>query len=119
MDDVQAPFPQLHDLIDNSFKIYRDHIILEAGWDVLASIENAFVPLTTNLEPGLEEDWLYTGRAFAINTLMTDAGWMVVLREDVGAQTYWRIYVRANTQDGSFGKPIHNATLEFKRTLRA
>ncbi len=109
LDDVQAPFPQLHDLIDDSFNALRDRIILETGWDVLASIENAFVPLTTNLEPGLEEDWLYTGRAFAINTLMTDAGWMVVLREDVGAQTYWRIYVRANTQDGSFGEPIHNA----------
>lgn len=107
--DVQAPFPQLHDLIDDSFNALRTRMILDAGWDVLASIENAFVPLTTELEPGLEEDWLYTGRAFAINTLMTDAGWLVALREDIGAQTYWRIYVRANIQDGSLGEPIHNA----------
>jgi len=107
--DVQAPFPQLHDLVDDSFIALRNRIIIETGWDALASIENAFVPLTTNLEPGLEEDWLYTGRAFAINTLMTDAGWLVALREDVGAQTYWRIYVRAEKQDGSLGEPIHNA----------
>lgn len=109
LNDVQAPFPQMHDLVDDSFVSLRQRLILEAGWDVLASIENAFVPLTTELEPGLQEDWLYTGRAFAINTLMTDAGWLVVLREDIGAQTYWRVYVRANVQDGSLGEPIHNA----------
>jgi hypothetical protein len=40
---------------------------------------------------------------------MANAGWMVALREDVGAQTYWRIYIRCNVQDGSVGEPIHNA----------
>ena len=33
----------------------------------LASLENAFVPITTSLDPGFGEDWLYTGRAFAIH----------------------------------------------------
>jgi TolB protein len=40
---------------------------------------------------------------------MANAGWLVALREDVGAQTYWRIYIRASVQDGSLGEPIHNA----------
>jgi TolB protein len=106
--DVQAPYPQLHDLVDDSFVALRQRIVVATGWDVLASIENAFVPLTTGLEPGFDEDWLYTGRAFAINTLMTDAGWLVAQREDIGEQTYWRVYVRANIQDGSLGEPIHN-----------
>jgi len=107
--DVQAPYPQLHDLVDESFNAMRSRVITETGWDALASLENAFIPLTTSLDPGLEEDWLYTGRAFAINSLMADAGWMVTLREDVGAQTFWHIYIRATTQDGSLGEPIHNA----------
>jgi TolB protein len=107
--DVQAPYPQLHDLVDESFVALRKRIILETGWDALASLENAFIPLTTSPEPGLEEDWLYTGRAFAINSLMANAGWMVALREDIGAQTYWRIYIRCTAQDGSLGEPIHNA----------
>ena len=107
--DVQAPYPQLHDLVDESFNALRNRVIIETGWDALASLENAFIPLTTSLDPGLEEDWLYTGRAFAINSLMADTGWMVTLREDVGAQTYWRVYIRATTQDGSLGEPIHNA----------
>ncbi len=107
--DVQAPYPQLHDLVDESFLALRNRVTLEAGWDALASLENAFVPLTTSLEPGMEEDWLYTGRAFAINSLMANAGWMVTLREDIGAQTYWRVYIRCWVQDGSVGEPIHNA----------
>lgn len=109
VDDVQAPYPQLHDLVDESFNALRSRIILETGWDALASLENAFVPLTTSLEPGLEDDWLYTGRAFAINSLMANAGWLAALREDFGAQTYWRVYIRSGIQDGSLGEPIHDA----------
>ncbi|MBL8062234.1 MAG: TolB family protein, partial [Anaerolineales bacterium] len=109
LDNVQAPFPQLHDLVDESFTALRQRVTQETGWDALASLENAFVPLTTNLEPGLDEDWLYTGRAFAINSLMSNAGWMVTLREDIGAQTYWRVYIRCSVQDGTLGEPIHNA----------
>ncbi len=109
LDNVQAPYPQLHDLTDESFTALRVRLIAETGWDALASLENAFVPLTTNLDPGLEEDWLYTGRAFAINSLMANVGWMLTLREDIGAQTYWRLYIRCTIQDGSLGEPIHDA----------
>ena len=108
LEGVQAPHPQLHNLADEAFIALRERVIQEAGWDALASLENAFVPLTTSLDPGYEEDWLYTGRAFAINSLMTNAGWMVAIREDFGAQTYWRLYVRAQLQDGSRGEPLHD-----------
>jgi len=106
--DVQAPYPQLHDLADEAFSALRQRLQWEAGWDALASLENAFVPLTSNLDPGFGEDWLYTGRAFAINSLMTNAGWMVAVREDFGAQTYWRLYIRAQAQDGTLGIPLHD-----------
>lgn len=108
IDNVQAPYPQLHDLVDEAFVALRRRVSQETGWDALASLENAFVPLTTSLEPGMDEDWLYTGRAFAINSLMSNAGWLVAMREDIGAQTYWRIYIRAATQDGSLGEPLHD-----------
>ncbi len=105
---VQAPYPQLHALVAGSFAALRQRVVVETGWDALSSLENAYVPLTTALDPGLNEDWLYTGRAFAVNSLMVNAGWMAVIREDVGAQTYWRLYLRAQNQDGSRGEPIHN-----------
>ena len=39
---------------------------------------------------------------------MTNAGWMVAVREDFGAQTYWRLYLRAQLQDGSLGEPLRD-----------
>lgn len=105
---VQAPSPQLHALVAGSFSDLRQRLIRDAGWDALASLENAFVPLTTALDPGLGQDWLYTGRAFAINSLMINAGWMSVAREDIGSETYWRVYLRTQAQDGSQGAPLQN-----------
>ena len=57
LSEVQAPYPQLHDLVDESFVALRQRVIAEAGWDVLASLGNAFVPLTTSLDPA----WVKTG----------------------------------------------------------
>jgi TolB protein len=108
LEGVQAPYPQLHDLADEAFNALRQRVTEKVGWDALASLENAFVPITQSLDPGFSEDWLYTGRAFAINSLMTNAGWMVAVREDFGAQTYWRLYLRAQQQDGSLGEPLHS-----------
>jgi len=106
--DVQAPYPQLHDLVDESFEALRQRVIKEAGWDALAGLSNAFVPLTTALDPGLGEDWLYTGRAFELNPLMSNAGWMAAVRQDYGSQTYWKLYLRTQLQDGSQGEPFHD-----------
>jgi TolB protein len=108
LEDVQAPYPKMHDLADEAFAALRERVQREVGWDALAALENAFVPITMTLDPGFGEDWLYTGRAFAINTLMTNAGWMVAVREDFGAQTYWRLYLRAQLQDGSLGEPLRD-----------
>ena len=108
LEGVGAPYAQMHDLVNEAFVALRERVRLEVGWDALASLENAFVPITTSLDPGFGEDWLYTGRAFAINSLMTNAGWMVAVREDFGAQTYWRLYLRAQLQDGSLGEPLRD-----------
>ena len=108
LNDVRAPYPQLHDLVDESFNALRERIINETGWDALAGLSNAFVPLTTTLDPGLGEDWLYTGRAFALNPLMSNAGWMAATRQDYGNQTYWTLYLRTQSQDGTHGEPLHD-----------
>jgi len=104
--DVEAPHPYLHDAVNESFDALRQRVIQDTGWDALASLENAYVPLTSSLDPGLGQDWLFTGRAFAINPLTLNAGWMVVIREEVDGRTYWRIYLRAVAQDGSQGEPL-------------
>ncbi len=104
--DLEAPHPYLHDAVNEAFGALRQRVILESGWDALASLENAYTPLTSSLDPGKGQDWLYTGRAFALNPLTINPGWMVVTREDLAGQTYWRIYLRAVAQDGSQGEPL-------------
>lgn len=104
--NVKAPYPQLHDAVDEAFDALRQRVSLETGWDPLATLADAYEPLTSSLDPGRGEDWLYTGRAFALNALTMNVGWMVVLREDIAGQTFWRIYLRALAQDGSQGQPL-------------
>jgi TolB protein len=113
LEDVQAPYPMLNDRVDEAFRALREQVIARTGWDVLSSLENAYVPLTSPLPPGMGNDWLYTGRAFALDPLVLNAGWMVVVREDFGVETYWRVYVRARQQDGSLGRPLLHQPWDF------
>jgi TolB protein len=113
LEDVEAPYPRLHDRVDESFQALREELASQVGWDLLASLGNAFLPLSSALSPGLVEDWLYTGRAFTVNTLPIKAGWMAVVREDFGLQTFWRVYLRARFQDGSQGRPLQDLPWDF------
>jgi TolB protein len=113
LEDVEAPHPLMHDLVDESFQALRQRLAPEIGWDFLSTLENAFVPLTSPLSPGMGADWLYTGRSFAITTLPMNANWLAVVREDFGSQTYWRIYLRARFQDGSAGRPLRDQPWDF------
>lgn len=113
LQDVAAPQPMLHDVVDEAFNDLRAEIGQEAGWDALSSLENAFIPLTTPNNPANEDEWLYTGRAFAINPLLMSAGWVVAAREDINGQTFWRIYLKARYQDGSMGMPVNESVWDL------
>lgn len=104
--DIKAPHPYLHRRLINSFNALRARAILETGWDVLGNLENAYTPLTSPLDPGRGDSWLYTGRAFGLNPLPLNVGWMYIVREDFEGETYWRLYIRPQAQDGSQGQPV-------------
>ena len=104
--DVSAPYAYLHDSVDEAYNDLRHETALETGWDALQSLENAYVPLTSPPTPTNGGDWLYTGRAIALNPLTMNAGWMITVQESVNGQTCWRIYLKARYQDGSQGQPI-------------
>jgi TolB protein len=111
--NVTAPYPQLNELVGDSFQALRAQVTAKTGWDALGNLENAFVPLTIPLDPGLGEDWLYTGRAFTLNPVLVQANWMAVVREDFGQQIYWRIYLHTAAQDGSQGMPLTQVPWDF------
>jgi TolB protein len=112
--DIAAPHPQLSEAVSAEFVGLRQRAGGDAGWDVLGSLENAFVGLNDPLPPGfLYNDWLYTGRAFAVSKAAMQSGWLEVVREDFGVETYWRLFVRASPQDGSRGEPLSVRPWDF------
>jgi len=110
---VTAAFPKMIESAADSFQRLRTLISTQSGWDALGNLENAFIPLTTPPDPGLGDDWLYTGRAFTLNPVLIQADWMVVVREDFGQQVYWRIFLRTAAQDGSQGMPLTQIPWDF------
>jgi TolB protein len=116
--DVAAPYPYLQDSSDESFQTLRQAVSNAVGWDFLGSLENAYLPITTPSLPELQDNWLYTGRAFDVNQLPLPAGWMALVREDIGGQTYWRVYVRCLYQDASQGKPLNQRPWDLNARYR-
>jgi len=112
--DVEAPFPMLHDQVDESYQMLRARLANEIGWDFLATLEQAYVPLTSQLGPGMQEDWLYTARAFRFNTAPVNAGWVKIVRQVYGSQTFWLIYLKSLLQDGSQGLPLTSFPWSFE-----
>ncbi|MEX2030113.1 MAG: hypothetical protein WD906_03990 [Anaerolineales bacterium] len=112
--NIQAPHAALSDAVDAHFNALRDRTSDRLGWDFLSQLDYAFVGLNDPLPPGFQyNDWLYTGRAFAFGQGAVEAGWVEVVREDFGGQTYWRIWVRTLLQDGSLGEPIRERPWDF------
>jgi len=123
LDNVTAPYPFIQDNADESFQALRVEIARQSGWDLLAELENVFLPITEPPHPGLVDEWLYTGRAFALPTSSLQAGWLQIVRENFGGTIYWRVWIRTRYQDGSQGEPLRlrpwNLDARYSGDLRA
>lgn len=110
---VQVPnlslqYPYLQDSVDESFEALRKRLASDSGWDFLASLQTAFLPISQAPAPDQIQDWLYTGRGISINTVPMNVGWMFITKEIFGSEVYWRVYIRPIYQDGSMGAPVHS-----------
>jgi TolB protein len=109
--DVSAPSAYLSDRVNDAFNALRRRMLDEAGWDFLGKLEDAFWVLEHSIQPGEERrNWLMTGRAFAVdrNLNLGFPSRIEMVREDIGVDTYWRLYVRADdgAQSGQLGEPL-------------
>ncbi len=84
-----------------------------AGWDFLATLDSAYLPLNESIEPNINFDWLYTGRGLLLNDIPRLADWLVVIREDFFDKTYWRVYLKTYNQSGNQGMPLKNYPWDF------
>ncbi|GAB4526312.1 MAG: hypothetical protein Fur0018_11510 [Anaerolineales bacterium] len=113
LEGVQAPYAYLSDAVDEAFAALRAQTSQAIGWDFLGMLENAYLPLTAPAMPDLAENWLYTGRGFAVSSAPMNAGWMVAVKETYGTLTYWRLYLRPLRQDGTQGLPLTQSPWDF------
>jgi len=113
LDGVSAPNPTLLDSVDESFTALRNKVAFDTGWDFLNTLESALEEKGTTTFPGMGNSWLNTGRGIAVNQLPLSSGWMTLKREDLGSQTYWRIFLKPRAQDGSQGRPLTGKTWDI------
>ena len=106
LQDVTVPHPYLVDLADESFNELRLFTALQCGWDFLSSLENAYLPLSEPPTLAAQQNWLFTGRAFAFNPVPLNANFIALVKEQINGQTYWRVYLKTRYQDGSQGLPL-------------
>ncbi|UYN89201.1 MAG: PD40 domain-containing protein [Anaerolineales bacterium] len=113
LSNVFSPNPSLSSAAAAPFEALRQRTAQLLGWDALSSLENSLVPLSTPLPPGQYDSWLLTGRAFALRSGLLNAGWLAAVREDIGGQTYWRIYLRTAAPDSGMGQPLTQNPWDF------
>lgn len=107
--NVEEGSSLLSDKVNDSFNALRRRVTEEAGWDYLAELESAWLPLDYVPPNGQSRrSWHLCGRAFALDEAPYDLGGakVVLVREDAGNATYWRVFLRAAEQDGSLGEPL-------------
>jgi len=116
--NVEAPYAALSERVNDSFNALREQTTERVGWDFLNTLQDAFWDINRLPEPGEERrNWLMTGRAFAINrnAIVGFPSPIEVVREDIGVNTYWRIFVRVadSAQNGDLGEPLRRMPWDF------
>ena len=108
---------RLSERVDDSFKALRQRVLEETGRDYLGTLGEVWRPLDRALQPGrTARSWHVCGRAFDLNQGFydRDAPLVYLVREDVGNETYWRVFLRTVEQDGSMGEPLRVAPWDLK-----
>jgi len=114
---VNAPLPYLSDRVDQSFLALRERVMDEAGWDFLGRVDRLYEALDEKPLPDqTNESWNKTGRAFDFyyREVLSFEPRVEIVRQDVGGETTWRVYLRTEEQDGSQGEPLRVLPWDFQ-----
>jgi TolB protein len=115
---VEAPVPNLSDRVNDSFNALRQRTLSVVGWDFLGELDDAFWRIDRPVQPGEERrNWHMTGRGFSFrrSSILGFPAPVEVVREDIGVNTYWRVYVRVDerAQSGLLGEPLRHMPWNF------
>lgn len=115
--NVNAPYPYLSDQVEQSFLALRLRVLEETGFDYLGTLSRMYEPLAQRSGPGQSDrTWYKAGRAFDLDyeEVLTFEPRMEIVPEQRGDELYWRVYLRAEQQDGSQGVPLLTRPWDFR-----
>ena len=120
LNGVRVVVPALSDAVDDSFYAARQRIAQETGWDYLAQLAEAMRPLAFKSDTSDFLSWHKAGRAIDVSfTFPTRQGnALEIAREDVLGDTYWRLYLKTASQDGSQGEPLRQPLYDLSAEAR-
>ncbi|RMF48952.1 MAG: hypothetical protein D6749_14385 [Chloroflexota bacterium] len=114
-----ATLAALSDRVDDSFVALREAVLRQSGIDFLGALQDALWTLDRLPEPGQpRQSWHYAGRAFSFDRNLvfnTPIAPIEVVREEVGANVMWRVYLRVaeTAQNGQLGEPLKRLPWDF------
>ncbi|HET89878.1 MAG TPA: hypothetical protein ENN99_03935 [Chloroflexi bacterium] len=112
----------LSDRVNESFNALRRRVVQEAGWDYLARLSVAQLPMNYTPYAGQSRmTWYVCGRAFGLDRAPYEEEnppRVELVREEIGTVTYWRVFVRAAQQDGSMGEPLREGVWDMQARRR-
>ncbi|MCK4451313.1 MAG: PD40 domain-containing protein, partial [Anaerolineae bacterium] len=112
LEDIAIADPRLNAAVIESYQAWREEVHEKTGWDYLGQLSDVL------RDPGYVSrkhygylTWHKTGRAVDLRFELPnpdDEGrdQLLIVREDVGQRTYWRLFIRCRAQDGSQGRPF-------------
>jgi TolB protein len=112
MENIEPPGQILSDAVDDSFRALRARVLLESGVDYLDLVGNTWRPMNHVPRDGQSRrSYHVAGRAVDINQepFQSTGNPIVIVREDIGGVTYWRVFIKAKNQDGTMGEPLREA----------
>jgi TolB protein len=116
---VQVEQAVLSDRVNDSFNALRAAVNRQVGIDVLGRLDDAFWQIDRPPQPGVPRrgNWLLSGRAFSLARagIFGFPPPLEVVREDIGVETFWRVFVRVNqdAQSGQLGEPLRSLAWDF------
>jgi TolB protein len=112
LENVNPPGQMLSDAVDDSFRALRARVLVETGIDYLSVVGNTWRPMNHIPRDGQSRrSYHVAGRAVDINQepFQSADNSTVIVREDIGGVTYWRVFIKAKNQDGTMGEPLREA----------
>jgi TolB protein len=116
-----AMTPYLSDRVDDSYLALRRRLFDEIGYDFLGQVSEITRPYDFFSDTSEYASWHKSGRA--VDTLFEYNGsygpMMEMARDDMGGETYWRVFLRCADQSGACGRPITVNTWDYSYQARA